>query len=321
MTIIENAPTAHVRSSARPSADRDIPVRHLRTTPDVIDTEWIVEDDPIFSHLLATLSAVFPKGEDFFVASVRRHRDAVSDDPTLKAQVKGFTGQEAMHSREHRALNARLAELGYNTVRADRTIARICDAVLRMKPRRLAIAATAAAEHYTGLLAETALAHEPTRKILFGQEAVEPLICWHALEELEHKNVAFDVMVASGGRYPVRAAGFAVTSTALAGYVGVEWGRSVFEDRHKITREHRRRFRHNLVRQRLISFGFLWDALKYLRPGFHPDDTNTDALVEHWRVELADIAGPGKGAKATATAATNTTNTTTETTPTDPTPA
>ena len=294
MTTMESAPASHADSHSRPSAQRDIPVRHLRTRPDVIDADWIVEGDPVLSHLLATLSAVFPNGEDFFVASVRRHRDSVADNPMLKAQVKGFTGQEAMHSREHRRLNARLADQGYNTVRADRMIARICDRVLRMRPRRLAIAATAAAEHYTGLLAETALDHEPTRRILFGQEAVEPLICWHALEELEHKNVAFDVMVASGGRYPIRAAGFVVTSTALAGYVGIEWGRSVFEDRHRIKREHLRRFRHNLARQRLVSFRFLWDALGYLRPGFHPDDTDTDALIEHWRVELAGIAGPGK---------------------------
>lgn len=288
MTIVESPP------AQRPSAERDIPVRRLARTPDVTGDDWIVAGDPIFSHLLATLSAVFPKGEEFFVASVRRHRDAVADQPVLKAQVKGFIGQEAMHSREHRALNARLAELGYNTVRADDVIGRICARVLRMRPKRLAIAATAAAEHYTGLLAETALDHEPTRRILFGQEAVKPLICWHALEELEHKNVAFDVMEASGGRYGVRAAGFVVTTTALAGYVGLEWGRSVYEDRRKITRAHRRQFRRNLVRQRLISFHFLFDALKYLRPGFHPDDTDTDALIEHWRTELADIATPQK---------------------------
>ncbi len=248
---------------------------------------------------------MFPKGEEFFVASVRRHRDAVKDMPELRAQVKGFIGQEAMHSREHRHLNNRLHELGYNTVRADDMIGRICAKVLKMRPRRLAIAATAAAEHYTGLLAETALDHEPTRKILFGQEAVEPLICWHALEELEHKNVAFDVMVASGGRYPVRAAGFFVTTTALAGYVAVEWGRSVWQDRGKITRAHRRRFRRNLVRQRLISVHFAVEAFKYLKPGFHPDDTDTDALIEKWRIELADIAGPGKSSDPGAISATD----------------
>ncbi|MBP7930503.1 MAG: metal-dependent hydrolase [Acidimicrobiia bacterium] len=284
MSVVETQRTE------RPSAHREIPVRKLGTVPDVTGEEWIVEGDPIFSHLLATLSAVFPRGEEFFVTSVRRHRDAVADQPELKAQVKGFIGQEAMHGREHRHLNARLAELGYNTVRADKTIGRICSAVLRMRPRRLAIAATAAAEHYTGLLGETALVHEPTRRILFGQEAVEPLICWHALEELEHKNVAYDVMVASGGGYGVRVAGFAVTTTALAGYIVFEWGRSVVEDRDQITPQHAQKFLQNLVQQRLISFQFLFNALKYLRPGFHPDDTNTDELVEQWRIVLADVA-------------------------------
>lgn len=295
MTALEAVPTN------RPSAQRDIPVRRLGTTPDVSGDDWIVAGDPIFSHLLASLSAVFPNGEDFFVASVRRHRDAVADQPELKAQVKGFIGQEAMHSRAHRTLNARLAELGYNTVRADKTIGRICSAILGMRPKRLAIAATAAAEHYTGLLAETALDHEPARKILFGQEAIEPLICWHALEELEHKNVAFDVMVASGGGYPITVAGFFVTTTALAGYIAVEWGRSVFEDRHKITAANVRQFLRNFPRQRLISVPFFVGAFKYLRPGFHPDDTDTDALIEHWRIELADVADtPKRSAKGSA---------------------
>ncbi len=254
------------QAKQRPSATRQLPVRHLTVAPDVTDDDWIVAGDPIFSHLLATLSAVFPKGEEFFVASVRRHRDAYADKPELKAQVKGFIGQEAMHSRAHRDLNQRLAELGYYTVRADKTIGRICSAVLRMPPKRLAIAATAAAEHYTGLLGETALAHEPTRRILFGQEAVEPLISWHALEELEHKNVAFDVMVESGAGYPIRAAGFLVTTGALAGYVILEWGHGVFDDRRKITAEHRRQFRRNFVQQQLISPKFIAKAFSVGKP-------------------------------------------------------
>lgn len=277
-------------TSIRPSSERRIPVRRLDIDPAAIaDDEWIVPGDPIFSHLLATLSAVFPRGEEFFVASVRRHRDAVADKPELKAQVKAFIGQEAMHGREHRALNARLADMGYHTVRADRTIGRLVDFLFRARPRRLAVAATAAAEHYTGLLAEAALGHEPTRKILFSQDSVEPLIAWHALEELEHKNVAFDVMEASGGGYPIRVAGFAATTGVLAGYVALEWGRSVYEDRAVITAAHRRRFRANLVRQKLLSPWFTRKALTYLRPGFHPDDTDTDALVEEWRIRLADV--------------------------------
>ncbi len=275
----------------RPSAGRRIPVRRLRVDPDTPPLgRWIVPEDPIFSHFLATLSAVFPRGEEFFVASVRRHRDAVADDPVLRAQVKGFTGQEAMHGREHRALNERLAEVGYHTERADRTIGRICDVVLRVPPSTLPVAVTAAAEHYTGLLAEAVLGDDETRRTLFGQPAVEPLIAWHALEELEHKNVAFDVMVAAGGGYAVRLAGFAVTSGVLASYVAIEWGRAVYEDRAAITPAHRRRFRRDLRHQRLLSPWFLRNVIAYVRPGFHPDDTDTDALVEAWRTRLADTA-------------------------------
>jgi len=288
MTVLDRPAVA--ADTSRPSAQRDIPVRRLSVPPEVSGDDYIVPGDPIFSHFLAVLSAVFPKGEEFFVASVRRHRDAVADDPVLKAQVKGFIGQEAMHSREHRTINAQLAEQGYSTERADHTIGVIVDRILKARPRRLAIAATAAAEHYTGLLGEAVLSDDSTRLTLFGAPAVEPLISWHALEELEHKNVAYDVMVASGAGYPIRAAGFLVTTGVLAGYVALEWGRSVYDDRRNITRRHRRQFLHNLRRQRLLSPWFVAKAAGYLRPGFHPDDTDTDELIREWRVRLADIA-------------------------------
>lgn len=285
------ATTVRHSNGHRPSATREIPVRKLVDRHvDHEMQEWIVPDDPIFSHFLATLSAVFPKGEEFFVASVRRHRDAVKDNPMLKAQIKGFIGQEAMHSREHRDINARLAKLGYHTERADRTIGRLVDFLYRIPPSTLPIAATAAAEHYTGLLGEAALSDEATREILFGQEAIKPLISWHALEELEHKNVAFDVMVAAGAGYPVRLAGFLATTGVLVTYVAIEWGRAVWEDRAVIGRAERRTFFDHLRRQKLLSWQFAGNVLKYVRPGFHPDDTDTDELLEEWKVRLADVA-------------------------------
>ena len=296
------------RSAERPSAARRIPVRRLRHDHADHDLDrWIVPGDPIFSHFLATLSAVFPNGEDFFVDAVRRHRDAVADDPVLRDQVRGFIGQEAVHGREHRRLNERLAAMGYRTERADRTIGILCDAIARVPPSTLPIAATAAAEHYTGLLAESVLSDAATRTTLFGQEALQPLIAWHALEELEHKNVAFDVMEAAGGGYGIRVAGFVVTSTVLAGYVALEWGRAVWEDRHVITRAHHRAFRRDLRHQRLLSPWFARHLLDYLRPGFHPDDTDTDELVREWTARLAEVATPTRRSGAEADGAPATT--------------
>src|SRR5690606_18658513 len=96
---------------------------------------------------------VFPDGEDFFVRSVRHYRDRITD-PVLKRQVAGFIGQEAMHGREHRALNDRLDELGYPVKRFERFTERGLGFRTRVAPPISNLAATAALEHFTATLAE-----------------------------------------------------------------------------------------------------------------------------------------------------------------------
>jgi predicted metal-dependent hydrolase len=272
----------------RPSMERSIPVRRLDVDLQSADVDrWVVDDDPIFSHFVATLSAVFPRGEEFFVTTVREHRHVTDDDPVLKAQVKGFIGQESMHGREHRQLNARLAELGYYTVDADRSIDRAARWVLRLRPRTLPLAVTAAAEHLTGVFAEVALDHQPSRELLFAHPDVQTLVTWHALEELEHKNVAFDVLAKAGGGYVVRMAGFALMAVLFGGSVVSSWARARLRDRDHIGSAGRRRFTGHLRQQRLLNLWALRRVARYLRPGFHPDDMNTDHLVEEWRERLA----------------------------------
>src|SRR6059058_5051573 len=58
------------------------------------------------------LSTTFPAGEAFFVESVRKFRDGAP--PKLSEEIKAFTTQEAIHSREHDAFNKRAAEGGYD---------------------------------------------------------------------------------------------------------------------------------------------------------------------------------------------------------------
>src|SRR5919108_4979569 len=96
--------------------DRTVPTRRISFEESLRDLpqHFAADGDLILSHLAASLSAVFPDGEDFFVRSVRRFRDQI-DEPVLMRQVAGFMGQESMHGREHRAFNDRLAQLGYPT--------------------------------------------------------------------------------------------------------------------------------------------------------------------------------------------------------------
>ena len=134
---------------------------------------------------------------------MRHFRDQITD-PELKRQVAGFIGQEAMHGREHRAFNDRLdrARLPDQAVRADHE-ARPRACAQRIAPAEANLAATAALEHFTATLAELVLSDEATRE-QFGHPAVRELFEWHALEESEHKAVAFDVYKAVGGSERMR---------------------------------------------------------------------------------------------------------------------
>src|SRR5260370_31559806 len=130
--------------------NRKVPTRRISFEESLRDVpkHFAAEGDLIQSHLAASLSSVFPDGEDFFVRSVRHFRDQITD-PELKRQVAGFIGQEAMHGREHRAFNDRLDELGYPT----KDVERITRWRLALRERLLSatsnLAGTAALEHFT----------------------------------------------------------------------------------------------------------------------------------------------------------------------------
>ena len=152
--------------------------------------------DPFRTHFANALSSTFPFGEAFFVRSVRHYADRV-DDPALREAIRGFAGQEGQHSRLHDDHVDMMARQGYvGLVKRNALVDRIVRWHNRRFPR-LSLASTAALEHLTAILARQLLDDrggwtddmDPTMKDLWE---------WHALEEMEHKSVAFDVMDAVG---------------------------------------------------------------------------------------------------------------------------
>ena len=67
----------------------------------------------------------------------------------------------------------------------------------RFQSRKANLAYTAALEHYTATLAGMLLG-DPSCREEIGHDGVRYLLMWHALEEAEHKAVAFDVYKAAG---------------------------------------------------------------------------------------------------------------------------
>ena len=240
--------------------------------------------DLLRSHFCAALSALFPDGEDYFVRSVRHYRDRI-EDPELKRQVAGFIGQEAMHGREHRAFNDRLAELGYPTRGAEAFVRRGLALRTRVAPPIANLALTAALEHFTATMGELVLLDEETRSS-FGDPAVHDLFVWHALEEAEHKAVAFDVYRAVGGSERLRTLTMKVTRWLFVAVVAAEMATSLLGDR-AAWHPARLRASWRAFRRMPVMQPSTWATLKaYERRGFHPGDHDTTALVEEWAERL-----------------------------------
>ena len=282
MTITEPTPAPQTSN-----ASRDVPTRRISFEEALRDLpKHFAEDgDIIGSHLIASLSSVFPDGEDFFVRSVRHYRSQITD-PDLKRQVSGFIGQEAVHGREHREFNDRLDQLGYPTKAAERFTKKGLAFRERVAPPISNLASTAALEHFTATLAEIILSEERARDMI-GHEEVKNLFLWHALEESEHKAVAFDVFKAVGGSERMRVWTMKFIRLGFVVGMGLQVVVSVLLDgdarRHpvKLWRSFRK----------LKASPFLsretWRTLKeYDAPDFHPDDRDTDELVSRWRAEL-----------------------------------
>lgn len=165
---------------------------------------WWLGNDPFRTHFFNSMSVLFPDGEQFFIDSVRHFRDRISD-PELQQQIRGFIGQEAHHSREHIDFNQRLSELGYDINALERPVKRrIRFANKKFSPERR-LAATVAMEHFTAIMADAVL-REP-QWLAGATPEMRRLWRWHALEETEHKAVAFDVyMQVCGDRKLLRKA-------------------------------------------------------------------------------------------------------------------
>ena len=133
------------------------------------------------------LSTTFPAGEAFFVESVRAFRDGAP--PKLAEEIKAFTTQEAIHSREHDAFNRRAVDAGYDLSKLEAQVEKRL-AVTRGKPPVVSLAATMALEHFTAILAHQLLANP--RHLEGGESETANLWRWHACEEIEHKGVAYD---------------------------------------------------------------------------------------------------------------------------------
>lgn len=256
--------------------------------PEKVPRDWC-SHDAFDTTFLNALSLLFPEGERFFVDSVKQHKDLVTD-PELQRAITGFIGQEAMHGKEHRAFNDMLIAHGHaEAPRIDKHLKNFLGLVRKVLSPKSQLAATCALEHFTAMLAEALLRDDRMRNEM--DPNVRPLWLWHALEESEHKAVAFDVYKAAGGGYARRVVIMLVTTVVFFAAQALTHARLMAT--RKILWKPWRWVRG--ATRLWIYPGFftrlLPAYLAYFRPGFHPDDRDTQSLLASWREQLFGDAG------------------------------
>lgn len=148
--------------------------------------------DPFKTRFFDAMSTLFPMGEKFFIMSVREFQ-AETTDPTLKQEVRDFIRQEAQHTLVHKQYNERLKQQGIDVDMLEKEEADfLFNQLPKFTNRTQRLAATAALEHLTSMMCTCFF----ERRDLLEQSdpRIRAMYAWHAIEEVEHKAVAFDVL-------------------------------------------------------------------------------------------------------------------------------
>jgi uncharacterized protein len=259
-----------------------IPTRrdlHFRLKPKSVDN-WH-EKGPYVTQFANAMSIFFPEGERFFIHTVRHYRDNIHE-PELKKALTAFIGQEAMHGREHDEHNQLLESAGLPAQALELKVKKFLNFLEARLPPSAQLSITIAQEHFTAIMAEIVLT-DP--RILAGADAhLKAMWRWHALEETEHKAVAFDVYETVVGRgikaYALRSASLVLTTLGFLSLV-LYYQRDLLKaDAHPRSWKDFSAYMKFMWASPALLPKLALPWLSYLRPGFHPWDHDNRHLLK-----------------------------------------
>jgi hypothetical protein len=249
-----------------------------------------VPGDPQTTHTINVLHLLLPAGERWFV-DVYRHIVPEITDEGLREDVRGFMGQEAVHSRAHATVLEHLAAQGIDSTPYTRRVEWMFERLLgdaplgfRGLPKRLRrlwlmrrLAIIAAVEHFTAVLGWWVI-NSPALDRAHADPTMLDLLRWHGAEEVEHRSVAFDLYRHVGGTYAGQVAAMILTAPMLI----FLWARGVFffmKADPAAGKPSWRAFRRAGRRGLLPTTSILLAAVpRYLRRDYHPSQ---EGSTEH----------------------------------------
>ncbi|EDL49018.1 metal-dependent hydrolase [Erythrobacter sp. SD-21] len=266
-------------------ADLTITVRDERFNRGTSPNRWWA-GDAFGTAWHNALSATFPRGEAFFIEAVKAHRDGA--DPQLAAEIRAFVKQEINHTREHIAFNRLAEDHGYDIKAIDKRVEQML-ALTKDRPVIVNLAATMALEHYTAMMAAEFLANP--KHFEKADPEVRAMWEWHAVEEIEHKGVAFDTYLhatkdwTKWRRWKLRSLMMLIVSFNFFRNRWTDTLELLAQDGIKSWKAKMGLLKYLLVTPGVVRRIFpAW--LAYFRPNFHPWDHDDRELIGKYEGEF-----------------------------------
>lgn len=259
----------------------------LGFSPAELKRHWF-GGDPWMTHFFNGLFFAVPDGERWVMESARC-QSAKIQDPAMQRVVKEFIRQEAMHSREHDAVNALMGDIGLPSAEIEQRFVALRKKAQSLCGDDMQASIAAAIEHFTAILSEVMLENPA----LFDDmdEKSRALIYWHMVEETEHKSVSHDLFTRTVGddtrAWLLRNGGLALT---FAFGFGVVIAGQLYLLRKDRQLTNLRSLRHCLsillVREKVL-LKVAAAGVPYLKRDFHPWDRDNRSLIARWKEAYA----------------------------------
>ena len=247
------------------------------------DPRQVFSGSLVVSHFFNAMSLLFPRGEEFFIDSVRKFADRTP--PELKDDVKAFIGQEAMHGKVHRGWNNHTQEMGYDVA----GVANLMEMALGNFDKldfihpALGLSMTAALEHVTATQSAWFLRHPEFVGRL--EQSAREITLWHSCEEIEHRHVAFDLLKVVDDSYALRIGGHLIGQVLLWGSAFYGLGLILSQEKSASPVEMLADLRRNLPGLAEFTRNNIAQFFEYFRPDFHPEDDDSRPLAQAYLAE------------------------------------
>ena len=281
-------------------AGASFPVRRMNFNFDTVPEYWMGGNAGL-THFMTALSALFPAGEKFFIDSVRavRYHSMLKNNADLQKEISAFIGQEAMHTHEHVGFNASAQKFGHDVDALERHTDTVIQTTRKFmaklaKPigitqEMVDLTTTTALEHFTATIASQLLTNSHIQELM-TDDTMKTMWLWHAIEENEHKAVAYDVFKGVFGKglraYALRTSSLVISMVILFFIQNYFLWRLLKQDKQLNMENLRMIYRYAYSPSKGIITGMGKEMLLYFNPNFHPNDFDTTTLLNTWKAKL-----------------------------------